>query len=323
MPFLRVSTGYRFGEDGSRDRAGSHPLRRRLRRRDAGHRGPLHQRHSHPRQRPRHASRLPGRDPRACRIARRRVRLPAPLRRPRHPHAGRRTERARRDEPGGAQDEPRRPAAGRHAHRQRGRLRRAQPREGRLRVEPADRRDASTATRSSRCRSNKLTLGRARRGHRPHAEGHAPFEEHVRARPAVVDVLAARSTAARTGSPQKFGKTAGGRRGEHPRVPGRVRVRRDDGDLRAELRRQAGDARARHVPQRHRQHRAITLGLVAASVRSGSELVLAGYPITPASDILHELVAAQVVRDQDDAVRGRDRVGRRCARRIVRRVPSA
>jgi 2-oxoglutarate ferredoxin oxidoreductase subunit alpha len=34
---------------------------------------------------------------------------------------------------------------------------------------------------------------------------------------------------------------------------------------------------------------AITLGLVAASVRSGLPMLLAGYPITPASDILHEL----------------------------------
>jgi 2-oxoglutarate ferredoxin oxidoreductase subunit alpha len=34
---------------------------------------------------------------------------------------------------------------------------------------------------------------------------------------------------------------------------------------------------------------AITLGLVAASVRSKLPLVLAGYPITPASDVLHEL----------------------------------
>jgi len=36
-------------------------------------------------------------------------------------------------------------------------------------------------------------------------------------------------------------------------------------------------------------NQAITLGLVAASVRSGLQLVLAGYPITPASDVLHEL----------------------------------
>jgi 2-oxoglutarate ferredoxin oxidoreductase subunit alpha len=34
---------------------------------------------------------------------------------------------------------------------------------------------------------------------------------------------------------------------------------------------------------------ALTLGLIAASVRSGLPLVLASYPITPASEILHEL----------------------------------
>ena len=62
------------GEDGSGDRAGRHPLRRRLRRRDAGHRRPLHHRDGRPRQRPRDASRLPGRDPCAGRLARRRLR---------------------------------------------------------------------------------------------------------------------------------------------------------------------------------------------------------------------------------------------------------
>jgi 2-oxoglutarate ferredoxin oxidoreductase subunit alpha len=36
-------------------------------------------------------------------------------------------------------------------------------------------------------------------------------------------------------------------------------------------------------------NQAMTLGLVAASVQSGLQLVLAGYPITPASDVLHEL----------------------------------
>ena len=41
---------------------------------------------------------LPGRDTRPRRIAPGRVRLPGPLRRPRHPHAGRPAERSRRDE---------------------------------------------------------------------------------------------------------------------------------------------------------------------------------------------------------------------------------
>ena len=34
---------------------------------------------------------------------------------------------------------------------------------------------------------------------------------------------------------------------------------------------------------------ALSLGLIAASVRSGLPLVLASYPITPASELLHEL----------------------------------
>ena len=43
-------------------------------------------------------------------------------------------------------------ARGRHADPERGRVHAAQPREGRLRDGPDDRRHASTATRSSRCR---------------------------------------------------------------------------------------------------------------------------------------------------------------------------
>ncbi|GMA87874.1 hypothetical protein GCM10025868_31240 [Angustibacter aerolatus] len=62
------------------------------------------------------------------------------LRRPRRAHAGRRARRARRDEPGGAQGESGRPAARRHAHRRHRRVHQAQPREGRLRGEPARRR---------------------------------------------------------------------------------------------------------------------------------------------------------------------------------------
>ena len=54
-----------------------------------------------------HVPRLPGRDPRPRRHARRRLRLPDPLRRPRHLHARRRARRAGGDEPGGAQGQPR------------------------------------------------------------------------------------------------------------------------------------------------------------------------------------------------------------------------
>ena len=80
---------------------------------------------------------LPRRDPRARRHAARRVALPAALRRPRHHDAGRRAERPGRDEPGGAEGQPRRPAARRGPHRQHRRVHHAQPRQGRLRGQPA------------------------------------------------------------------------------------------------------------------------------------------------------------------------------------------
>ena len=61
------------------------------------------------------------------------------------------------------------------------------------------------------------------------------------------------------------------------------------------------------------------LGLVAASVRSGLPLVLAAYPITPASELLHDLARRRVGRRAHDPGRGRDRRGRHRARRRVRR----
>ena len=79
----------------------------------------------------------PRRDPRARRIAARRLGLPAPFRRPRHPDAGRPAGRARRDEPGRAEDESQGSRQGRHADREQGRVHRAQPRQGRLHREPA------------------------------------------------------------------------------------------------------------------------------------------------------------------------------------------
>ena len=68
---------------------------------------------------------------------------------------------------------------------------------------------------------------------------------------------------------------------------------------------------------------ALAFGLVAASRRSGLPLFLGSYPITPASDILHELSKLQAVRRAHVPGRGRDRRGRRRARRRVRRQRSA
>ncbi len=96
---------------------------------------------------------LPGRDPRSGRLAAGRVRVPDQLLVERHPHPGRPARRPRRDEPGRAQDEHRRPAGRRGTHRQQRRLHPAEPEQGGLRVQPADGWVARRPTRSSRSRS--------------------------------------------------------------------------------------------------------------------------------------------------------------------------
>ena len=78
--------------------------------------------------------------------------------------------------------------------------------------------------------------------------------------------------------------------------------------------------RAGRLPQHLRQPGAVATGWSPPRVRSGLPLFLGAYPITPASDILHELQQAQAVRRDDVPGRGRDRRHRRRARCRVRRV---
>ena len=68
---------------------------------------------------------------------------------------------------------------------------------------------------------------------------------------------------------------------------------------------------------------ALAYGLVAGGVQSGLPIFLGSYPITPASDILHELSKHKRVRRHDVPGRGRDRRHRRRPRRVVRRARSA
>ena len=68
---------------------------------------------------------------------------------------------------------------------------------------------------------------------------------------------------------------------------------------------------------------ALSYGLVAAARRAGCRSFLGSYPITPASDILHELVGAQALRRDHLAGRGRDRRRRRGARRVASAARSA
>ena len=147
--------GDRRGEpdsSGGDARPGRDPVRRRLGRRHAARRRPLHRALRRVRQRPRDPAQLPGRDPRPGRHDRRRVVVPGAHLRPRHRDAGRHAERARRDEPGRAQGEPARHDAGLDVARQRRHVRHAQPRQGRLRGEPAARRLARRRSASTRCR---------------------------------------------------------------------------------------------------------------------------------------------------------------------------
>ena len=88
--------------------------------------------------------------------------------------------------------------------------------------------------------------------------------------------------------PAQVREAPGDRRGERARVQGRLGLRRDERGLRGLVRDQAGEARAGHVPQDHRQPGA-RVGLVAASVQSGLPLFLGAYPITPASALLEDL----------------------------------
>ena len=68
---------------------------------------------------------------------------------------------------------------------------------------------------------------------------------------------------------------------------------------------------------------ATALGFLTASRLADRQLFYGSYPITPASDILHQLSGLQGVRGQDLPGRGRDRGDRRGHRGVVRRRAGA
>ena len=171
---------------GQAARPGHHPVRGGLRRRHAADRGPVHAGVGRLRQRPVDAAQLPGRDPRAAGHAARRLVVPGPLRRPRHPHARRRARRTGRDEPGRAAGQPRRPAQGRHDHRRHPRLHLAQPHQGGLLRQPARRR-LPRRVRPPPRRPDRDDR-RGGQGVRAVPQGRRAGQEHVRARAALLDV---------------------------------------------------------------------------------------------------------------------------------------
>ena len=130
--------------------------------------------------------------------------------------------------------------AGRHADRRRRRLHGAEPQEGRLHGEPARGRLARGLQRPRGAADLAHARG-AEGGRRHEARGRA-LEEHVRARADVVALHAPDRGHDRVPR-EEVRQAARDRRGEHARVPGGLRVRRDERGLRHAVRGRAGGAR--------------------------------------------------------------------------------
>ena len=238
----------------------------------------------------------------------------------RHPHPGRLAERPGRDEPGGAEGQPARPAARRGDHRQHRRVHQAQPRQGRLREQPAGGRLAQRL----RAAPGRVDQHDRQGAGRPRdlQEGRRAGQEHVRARPAVVDVLpAVRVDAGVPGAQVRLPAR---------RWPPRTSPRSRPAGTSA---RPPRTSRVRYEVKPAKMPPATTATSPATrrsrwaswppACESRLPVFLGAYPITPASDILHELCQAQEVRRDDDAGRGRDRRDRRGTGRLVRRCARA
>jgi hypothetical protein len=129
-------------------------------------------------------------------------------------------------------------------------------------------------------------------------------------------MFSGRSTRPRTGCEEKFAKRP---RSPRPtsRAAGRVELRRDHRGVRLHLRGQAGQAPPGPLPQHHRQPGAGATGWSPPAC-VGLPLFYGSYPITPASDILHELakqkhfgVATFQAEDEIAAIGSVDRRGLR------------
>ena len=242
-------------------------------------------------------------------------RLPDQLQLDRHPHAGRPARRARGHEPGRAQDEHRRPAAGRRPDRQHRRVHPGQPEQGGLRHQPADRRLAQGLhdLRDPDLDAQRAVARRAR--HDQQAEG--PDQELLRPGRHVLAVRAEHGPDARLDR-REVRRPAGRRRGQQARAQGRLRLRRDDRDVPHALPRHAGQAAAGHVPQHHRQR---GHGARASWPREAGRpaAVLRLLPDHPGQRHPAPAVGLQGLRRQDVPGRGRDRGHRRGHRRELRR----
>ena len=188
---------------------------------------------------------------------------------------------------------------------QRGRVHPAEHREGGVRDRPRRRRHARRLPGLQG--ADDLDHGPRDRGHRDRQEGGRAGEEHVRARAPVVDVRPPAGDHAQLARAE-VRRQAGDLRRERGGVQGRLQLRRDDRAVRALVPGQgrAGRARAPTATSPGRT-RPVVGARSRPAQRSGLPLFYASYPITPASELLHELSTPQELRCDHAAGRGRDR----------------
>ena len=234
----------------------------------------------------------------------------------RHRHAGRRAQRARGDEPRGAEGQPGRGAARVDDPRQRGRVRRAQPQQGRLRRQPARGRLARRVPRHPG--ADDHAHARGVQGARREAARRGALEELLRPRPDLVDVHAPDRADDRVDRPALRQAADGARRQRSPRSrPACTSARppRSSTTPTRSRRRSCRRASTATSPATSRWRTASS----PVRRRPTLPILYASYPITPASDILHELSKLQELRRAHAAGRRRDRRRGGRDRRRVRR----
>ena len=125
---------------------------------------------------------------------------------------------------------------------------------------------------------------------RPEPQGRGAGEEHVRPRPAVLAVPPP-DRGHRAFLKTKFATKPEILAANLAALHAGLELRRDDRGLRGLLRGRAGADCRRARYRNITGNLALAYGLVAAAHRAGLPLFLGAYPITPASDILHELAS--------------------------------
>ena len=220
--------------------------------------------------------------------------------------------------PAALKTQPQGPRAGRHPHRQRGRLRRQRSAQGRLQGQSARRRLAEGLPRHLASRSPSSTARPSPTCKLQPARGR-PLQELLRPGPGLLALRAAAGADAAV-DPREVRQEPGRAGGQHraPSRPATTTAKRPR-RCRSTTASPRPSMPAGHVSQDHRQRSA---GAGPGRRRRSwptCTLVYAGYPITPASDILHHLVELKRFGVRTHPGRGRDRRHRHGHRRGVRR----